>query len=357
MKNVLLLHQKLLFYRVPIYNRLSRYLDRHGFHLTVWYDGVEPQGKTVRFDTIDIPLSVKNYRRVLKERKISTVITFLNRQTKGILFYLSVILYARLSGRKIVYYGHGLNLNRRESRFELLIANLILLLFNRIIIYSPAEKRFLWKRNRAKVSVAYNTLDMEGRRELVTESRETIKKKYGIGEDFTVLFSGRIQPRKRLDMLIDIFTGRFKDRRDLGLVIVGPGLPPELEERLKSVSNIHYLGPVYDTRSISEIFSAADLFCIPGHLGLGVVEAFYWGLPVLTASRMHAPEYYYLKEGVNGLTLSDEKELAQTLEELARDRERVRRMSQEARETFLREARIERMLEGYLEAIKEAERR
>jgi len=356
MKNVLLLHQKLLFYRIPIYNRLSAFLERRGFHLTVWYDGIAPQGETVDFDTLEVPMTRRNYRRILEERNISTVVNFLNRKTKGIFFYLYAVLYARLSGRKTVYYGHGLNLDRRENPLELLAANLILLLFDRIILYSPAEKRYLGKRNRGKVSIAYNTLDMEGRAELVTESREEIKKKYGMGEEFIVLFSGRIEPRKRLDMLVDIFTTTFKDRRDVGLVIVGPGLSSKLESRLTAASNIHYLGPVYDTRSISEVFSAADLFCIPGHLGLAVVEAFHWGLPVLTATRRHAPEYYYLKEGINGLTLNGERELAQTLEELARDRERVRRMSEEARKTFLEEARVERMLEGYLAALEGAER-
>ena len=42
----------------------------------------------------------------------------------------------------------------------------------------------------------------------------------------------------------------------------------------------------------------ADIFSIPGKVGLGVTQAFYWGLPIVTERVLHSPEIIYVKDGV-----------------------------------------------------------
>jgi len=351
MKKVLLLHEDLMFYRVPIYNKLSVFLEQRGYQLIVWPTKLSAEGEPVEFESLDLPLTARNYRRVLKDFKIDAVINFLNRKTVSIAFYIYSILYLRLTRRKIIYYGHGLNLRRRDNLLELFLSNVILLLFDEIILYSPNEKRYLWKRNRRKVSIAFNTLDMAGRRDMIALSKDELKSKYGIGQDVIVLFSGVILKRKRLSDLVEVFLQHFKNRTSVGLVIVGPGMPPKIEEEINGVSNIHYMGPVYERRKIAEVFALADIFSIPGSMGLGVVEAFYWGLPIITLSVLHGPEAYYLKHGVNCFVLDAVEDIPARIDELVHDAEKRCEMSENTRKTYNKEATIDRMLQGFYESL------
>src|ERR1039458_6778847 len=63
-----------------------------------------------------------------------------------------------------------------------------------------------------------------------------------------------------------------------------------------------YLGEVHDPQNlqISRVFKMADVCAIPGHVGLGLNQAFYFGLPVVTEEGKHPPEIANLKHGRNG---------------------------------------------------------
>ena len=122
------------------------------------------------------------------------------------------------------------------------------------------------------------------------------------------MFAGRIgeeQNRKKVDHLIDIF--RELDRKDVGLVIVGSGLTEELRARLNPANTI-YLGEVHDpeNRQISRIFKMADVCSIPGHVGLGLNQAFFWGLPMVTEQGKQPPEIEYLRDGENGFIVPED---------------------------------------------------
>jgi len=350
-RTVLFCHQKLLFYRVPVYNKLSEALARHGLKLVVWPLGIHPAGYTVRFETLSLPLTLHNYVRVLRKLRPAFVMCFLNRRDVGLFLYTVIPLLARLSGAESIYYGHGLNLNRKGKASEIILSNTLHFLFNKIILYSPNELRYLWKIHRRRVSIAYNTLDLKGRRALVKTPKQVLRGKLGFKESFVVLFCGRIEPRKRLDVLLDLFSGPLADRKDMALAVVGPGLTPPIAARMKRCPRVRYFGAVYDPAACAEIFAAADVFCIPGHLGLGLVEAFFWGLPVLTMTEEHAPEAYYLHPGENGFVCRDPADLARTLQRLASEPDLLEKLSRNARATYESEAKLERMLAGYLKAL------
>src|SRR5262249_53130942 len=136
----------------------------------------------------------------------------------------------------------------------------------------------------------------------VPQSKAEIKQEFGIPFGKIVLFMGRMRAsggRKRVDHLIDVFRGI--DRQDIGLVLVGSGLSEELKARMNSRNTV-YLGEVHDPNNlqISKLCKMADICAIPGHVGLGLNQAFYWGLPVITEEDNHPPEILYLKPGRNG---------------------------------------------------------
>ena len=160
------------------------------------------------------------------------------------------------------------------------------------------------KRIRHKVSVANNTINFEDFPE-IQESKEAIKEEMGVSFEKVVLSVGRMGidgGRKKINHLVEIFNDI--ERSDIGLVIVGSGMNEALLKK-KGKNNIVYLGEIHDPRNIkiSKIFKMADLFSIPGHVGLALNQAFYWGLPVITEEGSQPPEINYLISGRNGFVV------------------------------------------------------
>jgi len=54
---------------------------------------------------------------------------------------------------------------------------------------------------------------------------------------------------------------------------------------------------------------------VPGHVGLGLNQAFYWGLPAITEKGLQPPEIQYLKPGRNGFMVG-ENDLAELKEKM-----------------------------------------
>jgi glycosyltransferase involved in cell wall biosynthesis len=93
----------------------------------------------------------------------------------------------------------------------------------------------------------------------------------------------------------------------------------------------------------------ADVCAIPGHVGLGLNQAFYFGLPVVTEEGKHPPEIGYLKPGRNGFIVpqNDLDQLRQKLFWLLDNDAAREEFSRNARQDILREASIEGMYRGF----------
>jgi glycosyltransferase involved in cell wall biosynthesis len=351
MKNVLILHSNLLFYKIPIFNKLSRYLKNNGYNIIIWYTGIQSEHDIIEFDNLgNLEMNRGNYKKIIKHIKADYIINYLNRKDPGILFYYYSIYYARLKSIPSIFAGHGIN-KQKDNVLSNSIFNFTHLLFDQILLYSPLEINKLWKIHRNKISIAYNTLDMEGRDEKIIKTSAEIKKELGIAQRIIVLSSGRIQERKKLDVLADIFSNELKNSTEAAWVIVGPGISSEMLEKISGIGNVYYYGPIYDISKVSEIFFISDIFCIPGALGLGIVEALYWGLPIVTLNVKHGPEFYYLHDKVNSFICSNKDELKSQLIELIKNNELRSKMSCHSKKTYKEEASLERSFAGYLDAL------
>ena len=223
-----------------------------------------------------------------------------------------------------------------------------------MILYSDKQINHIKPGNRHKVFAANNTVNFEDYPE-VRETKQEIKAEFKIPFEKMVLFAGTMGvdgERKKVDHLIEVFRGL--DRRNVGLVLVGGGMNSDRKARLNP-KNTLYLGQVHDPQNlkISKLFKAADVFVIPGHVGLGLNQAFYWGLPVVTEDGHHPPEIQYLKSGRNGFMVR-ENDLAELREKMLYlcDNETVRNeFSRHAREDILREASIEGMFQSFRRAV------
>lgn len=127
-----------------------------------------------------------------------------------------------------------------------------------------------------------------------SELRQATRKEWGIpGEALVLLYSGKLSPRKGVDLLVDA-AGRLVERgkRDLHLLFLGDGaMRSELEGALAAIPG---LGATFagfqNQRVLSRFYHAADLLVLPSRhsetWGLVVNEALLHGLPALVSDRV-----------------------------------------------------------------------
>ena len=69
---------------------------------------------------------------------------------------------------------------------------------------------------------------------------------------------------------------------------------------------MHYLGALFNKEKIIAM-KAARLYMMPGLIGLGVLDAFAVGLPVVTTDfKYHSPEISYVLHNENGLIVAND---------------------------------------------------
>jgi len=349
MKKVLLISNKVFHYRALNYNYFARRFKEEGWEFVVRANELQKSNPyPLEFDFAEMPFNFFAYKREIERLKPDVVILFLH--LKDIIIW-PLVHWLNFKGIPVVYWNKGINLEVRNPGLRNRFFYHIHSRCDAIILYSKHELTDIEPKNRNKVFIANNTINFSFIPE-IRESKEEIKKEFSIPYEKVVLFVGRMRSVKKVEHLVEVFNSI--DEPDVGCVIVGHSMSYDLKQMIKK-ENIRYLGEVHDPTNtkISKLFKMADLFCIPGDVGLGMNEAFYWGLPVVTEAGLQPPEIHYLTEGRNGFVVpeNDVAELKNKIQLLLRDDAMRARFSRAAREDILKEASIENMFRGFLDCV------
>jgi len=350
---VLLVSNTVMHYRVSVYNYFWRRFREDGYDFQVLTNRLQPQNQIkLQFRLDEMPFHFGAYRRAVLERRPAAVILFLHLKDK---MFWPLAYWLKWRRIPVAFWTKTRNLDEPDNFFRNSLFDHMLRLHDGLILYSEDLMKNVPARKRSAAFPANNTINFEDFPE-VKESKDEIKCELGIPFKKVVLFAGRMDVdggRKRVDHLIEIF--RDTGGRDAGLVIVGSGMKEEWRARMNPQTTI-YLGEVHDPQNlqISRIFKMADVCAIPGHVGLGLNQAFYFGLPVVTEEGKHPPEIGYLKPGRNGFIVP-ENDLAQLREKLFTllDDDVMRgEFSRNARADILQNASVEGMYRGFRDCVR-----
>lgn len=349
MIRVLLINQgKIPHYRISVYSYLTSYLQRYGFELIVASAGIE-SGNThaIEFQYAEISPSSLNLLRFICRQRIDIIIFWVNLKH----LYLIPTYFATkiVMRKKIIYWGHGRDLLDRDARIKNLAYAVQQALCDAIILYAEHLKKYVPDRFHKKVFIANNTLYMDYRGLPPGITKEKVLSKYGVKTKRNIICMGRMQKRKRIDVLVKALD--CMGRPDIGLILVGPD-PQGVLDEVKG-DNIYKLGPIYGEQRF-ELLSSADIYCLPGAVGLSIVDAFYCGLPIVTEDGDESPEIMYLKDGVNGFIVprGDVQQLAAKLLLLLGDDLMRERFSREARKEIMTNGHIDKMCHGFSDALR-----
>lgn len=350
MMKIILLHQgHIQHYRVSIYNYLSKYLEKNNYYLKVVSNGVQEENPyKIIFPLITFRLSLRNLISHLRDEQPFAVIYFIN---PGNLYLFPLIMFMKAAGIKVIYWGHGFDLQDTKSKIKTLLNKFLHKISDALILYSEDLKYRIALSCHKKVFIANNTLNFEGLELSIDFNRKQFLQKEGIRTLRNIVFSGRVQKRKRIEDLLAAF--KLIDCDDIGLIIIGPldkeyAYIAELKE-----NNIYYIGPCYGKRTL-QFLKASDVFCIPGALGLSIVDAQYCGLPIVTEDVQHGPEIMYLKGNINGFKVpyGDVILLSEKIKLLLNNIDLNVQFSKAAFSEYQLNGHIDRLCEGFLECLK-----
>ncbi len=351
MKKVLLISNRVMHYRVSIYNYLSRKFKECGWELIVRSNELQKKNPhRLEFDFREIPFRFADYRKEINKINPDAVIMFLH--LRDVIVW-PLVLWLKLKKIPVGFWTKGVNLDNPKGRLSHAMYRCMHAWCDGIILYSEHEIKYIKEKHRHKVSIANNTLNFEDFPRIV-ESKEEIKKELGIPFTKVVLSVGRMEEgggRKKIRHLIEVF--KNMNIRGAGLVIVGSGVDKVVLDGCGE--NTTYLGEIFDPQhlQISRLFKMADVFSIPGHVGLGLNQAFFWGLPVVTEDGLQPPEIHYLIDGRNGFIVpeNDVQELRRKIVYLLENDERREEMGKNAKEDILREASVSNMFTGFKDCV------
>jgi glycosyltransferase involved in cell wall biosynthesis len=165
----------------------------------------------------------------------------------------------------------------------------------------------------------------------------------------TVLFVGRLQTRKRLDLLFRACAAQVTKPR---LLVVGDG-PARSDFEAQAAEfypQAEFLGALHGP-NLDPIFAQADLFVLPGTGGLAVQQAMIHALPVIVAQGDGTQEDLVRPENGWLVPPGDLETLTHILSEALRDATRLRQMGAESYRITAEEINLEQMAAVFVQAL------
>ncbi|PQJ15235.1 glycosyltransferase [Aureicoccus marinus] len=300
-------------YRLPIY----RLIDEH--FQTDFYFGKNLKGSIRSIDMDDLS-GFKNYivnKNILGTNYLwqkGALRAFFRHQESiciltGSPYTVSnwvIGLCGRLLNRKVWVWTHGMKGEKKGKRkgFEKSFYRL----FDKILLYGHYSEKIMLKEGfkEKKLVVIYNSLDytkqLEIRRNL---NQKLIFSKYFKNDFQTLIYVGRLQKVKRLDLILHAMT-KLKPEIKINLVLVGKETDgsnlKELVNKLGLSEHVWFYGETYDELEIAELFNESHICISPGPIGLTAIHAATFGVPLITNDNFskQMPEFEVIKDGMNG---------------------------------------------------------
>lgn len=161
------------------------------------------------------------------------------------------------------------------------------------------------------------------------------KQIHGLSNKIIILSSARLVPKNKYKQVVEALPIITRSLPNVIWCLIGTGQEEKklkhLATLLKVDKNIHFVGEIYNEEVLAPFFISAQLFVHPASIGLSIMHAFGYGLPVIVNpdNQMHGPEYgaFINNETGRNFKKDDIEDLAKTILDLLNspsERERMR---------------------------------
>ena len=216
-------------------------------------------------------------------------------------------------GLRVALWGHGANLqgnpNSLRERFKARVARRADWWFGYTELSRPLITRNGFPDER--ITILNNSVDTSEMAQqynsLPADDRGVWRQAHGLGDGPVGIFLGSLYTEKRIEFLLQTAQAIRQELPSFELVLVGAG--PQLgmvQAFCEANPWAHYLGTRNGTEKVRAL-AACDVMLNPGLVGLGILDSFVCGLPMVTTDcGLHSPEIAYLSHGHNGVMTANE---------------------------------------------------
>jgi glycosyltransferase involved in cell wall biosynthesis len=341
-------------YRMPVFRRLNERLGQN-FHL---FSGTSYFTDDIRMtpDLLDWHSLVEN--RFFLRRKFLWQIGACSKMLEGdvvvmelnprILSHWVILAVRALWGAPTLLWGHAWG---REDKHS--IRNVLRLYMMRLASGTVTYT----KTQRDELRRVFPDFSIFSATNSLIKAAECNPINVDIDKLDTIIYVGRINGPKKVQLLVDAFI-RAKLPNYVKLKIVGSGQErARIEEGLLShppmAGRVQFLGHVQNHEILRSLYSTAFCAVSPGYVGLGAIQSFSFGVPLVLADKEpHAPEVEACSEMNTVFFESDNaSSLTLMLEHLWADRAKWLAKRQELAAWTAEYYSVEAMVEGFVEAI------
>ena len=235
---------------------------------------------------------------------------------------------------------------------------------NATIAYGKGSREFLIYLgvNPDKIFIATNTVDNFFFEEIPRMNRkkvELLRRQLDLENKKVIIYVGSLERRKKVDILITAFERIKAKLPETSLLILGDGPDKdrlvELCDKRSLINDVKFLGKV-NYYKVPLYYALSDVFVLPSQGGIAVMEAIACGKPVIVSEECNA---LYSVPGIvrpkkNGFVVKkgDFNAIEKHLYQLVTDEKMAAEMGKESKELARNLFSVDKMIKGFLEAIK-----
>lgn len=315
MKKVVIVQRRLTHYRVPLFTALRESLAADSIRLELLAGAAAPSEMAKR-DAGSLPWAGSVGTRYLAGERLCwapfghhvrgadlVIVTQENR-----LLYNHYMLM-RPRSFALAFWGHGANLqaanpNSLAERYKRWTTARVDWWF----AYTSHSVRLVEQAGFAgsRITNLENAVDTrqlrQARAALAESDVARLRDELGVADAPVGIFVGSLYGDKRLDFLVECADAIRRRVPAFNLVIVGEGpLRAWLDAQARTRPWLHCVGARFGKDKVRHV-AMADLMLNPGLVGLGILDSFSLGVPMVTTDcGLHSPEIAYLESGSNGV--------------------------------------------------------
>ena len=317
---VVIVQRRMTQYRLPLFNLMREKLDAVGVELIVIYGDPLPSEK-LKADSGELPWGIyvpcrywfngrlcwQNAMPVVSNANMVVV----TQENKLLFNYVRSFLK---KNRKWAFWGHGRNFqsasqNSLSERFKRWSTKRMDWWFAYTQMSADRVMEVGFQKSRITVlNNAVDTFELCWQRQSITpEELCALRVSLGFGTGPAGVYVGSLYIDKRLDFLFAAAEAIRRKVPDFHLLIVGEG--PE-RDKVQAWCVAHpwarWVGTRFGREKVAYV-SVARVMMNPGLVGLGILDSFVCGVPMLTTDcGIHSPEIAYLENGINGVMTADD---------------------------------------------------
>lgn len=235
-------------------------------------------------------------------------------------------------------------------------------LFRYLFLYNDAEVAFLRGRGFARQFMLgmNNGLDQKLIDATAASWSHQVLAKWrreqGAAGRSILLSCARLEPKNDFGLALEAFQAVAERVPSALWCIIGAGVEEgNLRAAVRSRgldAQVRFLGELYDEAKLAPWFLSADLLVHPASIGLSLMHAFGYGLPVVTHGNAatHYPEFAAFEEGRTGRAFieGDSQSLAATILDLLRDEHTRKKMRVECLRVARSQYNVDIMTERFV---------